>query len=130
MKRGTSQIPKTPLPLRDGMSKEDYEARTQKQRIYEDLIRKHDELNASLNGKLQAGPEFDATITEIRRIDKRLENLSSPETYNDVRIQKSQEKQKQAHRNSKDTNREETIEDLMEQASIGNKKQEENCCFR
>jgi len=125
MKRGTSHIPKTPLPLRGGMSNQDYEAREGKKRVYEDLLRKQDELNTSLNTMLQAGPEYDKTIAELKRIDKRLENFSSPETYNAVRIQKLQDKQKQAHRNSKDTNRVETIEDLMEQASIGNKKQEE-----
>jgi hypothetical protein len=120
MKRGTYQLPKTPLPLRGGMSNQDYEAREAKQRIYEDLLRKQDELNTSLTTMLQVGPEFDKTIAEIKRIDRRLENFSSPETYNDVRIQKSQgKKQKQAHRNSKDTNREETIEELMEKASIG-----------
>ena len=115
MKRGTYPLPKTPLPLRDGMSDQDYEARqgkqriydAGKQRIYEDLERKRDELNTSLSTMLQVGPEFDKTIAELKRIDKRLENFSSPETYNDVRIQKSQDKkQKQAHRSSKDTNNE------------------------
>ena len=126
MKRGTYPLPKTPLPLRAGMSNQDYEVRAGKQRIYEDLERKRDELNTSLSTMLQVGPEFDKTIAELRRIDKRLENFSSPETYNDVRIQKSQDKkQKQAHRSSKDTNNEETIEELMEQASIGNKNKQE-----
>jgi len=68
MKRGTYRLPKTPLPLRGGMSNQDYEAREGKQRIYEDLLRKQDELNTSLNTMLQAGPEYDKTIAELSEL--------------------------------------------------------------
>ena len=57
MKRGTYPLPKTPLPLRAGMSNQAYEARQGKQRIYDDLVRKQDKLNTSLITMLQVGPE-------------------------------------------------------------------------
>ena len=73
-----------------------------KTKIYEDLDKRYNELNKKLMTMMQAGPEFDATIAEMRRIDKRLQTLSSPESYNKMRLDEEEErKQKQKYKQDK-----------------------------
>jgi hypothetical protein len=76
-----------------GTSQEYDKSREVKTKIYEDLIKKQNELNTSLMTMLQSGPEYEKTIAELKRIDKRLENFDTPEIYNDIRLEKEAKKQ-------------------------------------
>jgi hypothetical protein len=79
--------------MKRGTSQEDDKSREVKNQIYEDLIKKQDELNTSLMTMLHSGPKYEKTIAELERIDTRLENFSSPENYNNIRLEKEAEKQ-------------------------------------
>jgi hypothetical protein len=81
--------------MKRGTSQEYDKSREVKIQMYEDLIKKQNELNTSLNTMLQMGPEYEKTIAELKRIDKRLENFSSPENYNKVRLGKEADKQQE-----------------------------------
>ena len=96
-------------------SSEDVEKSNEgKTKIYTDLLKKHYNLQQSLKEQSQNSPEYDKIISELKRIDKRLEYFSSPETYNAVIMGKSQDK-----------TQEEKYKNLQElSSSFGNRLQE------
>ena len=84
-----------------GPSLEYDKSRDVKNKIGEDLMKRYDELNQKLMTMMQAGPEYEKTIAEMRRIDMRLSN-SDPEAYNYMRLEKEEKrKQKQKYKQDK-----------------------------
>lgn len=101
--------------MKRGTSQEDDKSKEAKNKIGEDLMKRYDELNKKLMTMMQAGPEYEKTIAEMRRIDMRLENFSSPEIYNKIRLEEEEErKQKQKYKQDKMKEREE-MEKTQEQ---------------
>ena len=87
--------------MKRGPSLEAVKSKEVKNKIGKDLMKRYDELNEKLMTMMQAGPEYEKTIAEMRRIDMRLSN-SEPEAYNYMRLEKEEErKQKQKYKQDK-----------------------------
>ena len=93
-----------------------------KNKIGEDLMKRYDELNQKLMTMMQAGPEYEKTIAEMRRIDMRLSN-SDPEAYNYMRLEKEENrKQKEKYKQDKMKEMKETEKTQEQEYEISKQK--------
>jgi hypothetical protein len=100
-------------------SSEDVEkSKEGKTKIFTDLLKKHYDLQQSLKTMLQSGPEYDKIKAELKRIDKRLEYFTSPETYNAVRLEKEANKQQKMQMMEEPLPKQKIYQDLLDKKKV------------
>jgi hypothetical protein len=100
--------------MKRGTSQDVEKSRTERLQIFNDLIKKQNKLNKDLNTMLQAGPEYEKTIAELKRLDKRLENFSSPEDYNAIRLKKEAKKQQKMEMMGQSSPKQKMYKDVLD----------------